>query len=407
MTDDRPLPGLGDARPAGEPVAQPTDDRTRPRPIQRRRIRPPEPVSEEDGYCGLPAGKVLLGGLLGLVVAILLNSQALLRDAEQKPFGRSRDVSVAIWEPVEGVASAIGLTAPRRWVDEALSRDVSDELFQLETVAGPSDATTPSTSNGVQQIDVSGGIVTSDADESVGADGASASTTAAPLAIAPGVPTSEDPLHLWIVGDSMVQFFGDTMAALANDTGVVDATAESKLSSGLSRPDFFDWPARLSELLADEDPDALVIMYGGNDAQGLVTPDGVAQPFSDLWVAEYSSRVGALMDLVTADSVRQVLWVGQPIMRSGDFDAKMQELNTIYAAEAAKRERVTFVETRALFQTAAGGYDRYLPNDDGEIVDVRLSDGIHLSTAGGRWLSELLLESLGELVDLESGRSPS
>lgn len=407
MNDDRRLPGLGGTGPLDAPRPERSSDLTRPRPIERRMVRPPEPVSEEERNRGLAAGKVLLGGLLGLALAILLNSQALLRDAEQKPFGRDRDISVAVWEPIEGVASAIGLTQPRRWADEALNRDIDDEVFQLETVADPTEGETSSAIDGVQRIDVSGGIVTPDEDDPVDRTGSAVATTVAPVVVAPGVPTVDDPLDLWIVGDSMVQFFGDTLASMANDTGIIDATAESKLSSGLSRPDFFDWPARLSELLADQDPEALVIMYGGNDAQGLVTPDGVAQPFSDLWVAEYSGRVGAVMDLVTAGSDRQVLWVGQPIMRSGDFDAKMQELNTIYAAEAATRGQVTFVATRALFQTSSGGYDRYLPNDAGEIVDVRLSDGIHLSTAGGRWLSELLLESLGGVVDLESGRSPS
>ena len=149
---------------------------------------------------------------------------------------------------------------------------------------------------------------------------------------------------------------------------------------------------------------ALVIMFGGNDAQGITTPNGVAQPFSDAWIAEYSARVGAVMDQVTQGSDRQVLWVGQPIMRSGDFDAKMQQLNSIYEAEARSRPTVTFVSTRALFQNPAGQYDRYLPGSDGDLVDVRLSDGVHLSTAGGRWLSELLLDELATLYDLESGR---
>ena len=366
-------------------------------------------MDPRDSRRGLAAGQVFLGGILGLAVAILLNSEQLLRDAEQKPFGRDRDVSVAVWEPIESFASTLGLTAPRRWADEALGREVGDDVFQLQT-AGTGERADPDAApavddDGVQRINVNDGLLVVDDDESaepVAAPASTTTTTAAPVPV--GVPTPSDPLELWIVGDSMVQFFGDTMASMANATDVIDATSESKLSSGLSRPDFFDWPARLTELIATEDPDALVIMYGGNDAQGLVTSLGVAQPFSDLWRTEYSSRVGAVMDLVTANSDRQVIWVGQPIMRSGDFDAKMTELNTIYEAEAATRPQVTFVSTRALFQNQAGGYDRYLPDAAGQLIDVRLSDGVHLSTAGGRWLSELLLEALGQVVDLESGR---
>lgn len=381
---------------------------TVPRPIRTRRVRLPEPVSEMEGSRGLPAGQVLLGGLLGLLLAILLNAEELLRDAEEKPFGRSRDISVAVWEPVESLASTLHLTQPRRWADEALGRDISGEIFDLRTATGTEDE--PGVSpDGVQRIEVSDGLLIADEDGEPTidpAEGPATPTTTEP-ALPPGVPTPEDPLELWIVGDSMVQFFGDTLAGLANGTGVIDATAESKLSSGLSRPDFFDWPARLSGLIADENPGALVIMYGGNDAQGLVTPDGVAQPFSDLWVREYSLRVGAVMDLVTEGSDRHVIWVGQPIMRSDDFDNKMQQLNRIYEAEAATRSQVTYVDTRALFQNANGAYDRFLPDESGELVDVRLTDGVHLSTAGGRWLSELLLDALGEVVDLETGRGGS
>ena len=401
MTDERQPPGLGRTGPA-DTSSHIHRDASRPRPIPRRKERLPPPPSAETAARGIAAGKVLLGGLLGLAVAVLLNAQALLDDARQKPFGRSRDVSVAVWEPIEGVSSALGLTSPRQWADEALGREVDSEVFALESDAG----TSGGEAGGVQRINVDDGLLVAGdepRDDEEATVSASTTTTQAQLPV--GVPTREDPLNMWIVGDSMVQFFGDTMASLANATGIIDATAESKLSSGLSRPDFFDWPARLAELLADEDPDALVIMYGGNDAQGLVTSDGVAQPFSDLWISEYSSRVGAVMDLVTNGSDRQVLWVGQPIMRSGDFDAKMQELNAVYAAEASTRPQVTFVDTRALFASASGTYDRYLPTDDGDLVDVRLSDGIHLSTAGGRWLSELLLDTLGTVVDLESGRA--
>ena len=53
---------------------------------------------------GIPAGKVLLAGLLGLALAALLNADALVADAERKPFGSTaRDISLAVWEPVRDV----------------------------------------------------------------------------------------------------------------------------------------------------------------------------------------------------------------------------------------------------------------------------------------------------------------
>ena len=58
----------------------------------------------------IPAGKALGAGLIALLVAMLLNSEQLVRDAERKPFGTGRDMSLAVWEPVSSFASAVGLT---------------------------------------------------------------------------------------------------------------------------------------------------------------------------------------------------------------------------------------------------------------------------------------------------------
>jgi hypothetical protein len=81
-------------------------------------------------------------------------------------------------------------------------------------------------------------------------------------------------------------------------------------------------------------------------------------------------------------------------------------LNAIYANEAAKRGNVLFVSTRELFADESGGYSRFLTGPDGAVVDVRLADGVHLSTAGGRWLSELLLERIQEIFDLSGDPAP-
>ena len=399
-------------------------------------------LDASDRRTGVAAAKVLAAGVLGLVLAMVLNSQQLLREAQQKPFGAERDAAVAVWSPVEGASSAVGLHLPRLWADQALGRSVSDpgssaddivasapESVAAETAdAAAGDATSPGlvvasepdpAATGDDSADASAG-----ADPASSPDGADAGSaglagtdqgqqepsTPVPDAAAseppttvPWFPTPDDPLRLHVLGDSMVRFFGDTMVSLANDTGVIDATTEHELSSGLSRPDFYDWPARLVEVMASEDPDAVVLMIGGNDAQSIVVDGQIARPFSDAWMGEYSARVGHAMDLVTTDPDRLLIWVGQPIMESPDYDENMRRISEVYAAEAAERDRVRYVDIRDLFRGPNGGFSRYVAAQDGQLADVRLTDGVHLSTLGGRWLSELLLGELGALVDLASG----
>ena len=360
----------------------------------------PQSLSAADRRIGVPAGKVLLAGAFGLALAIVLNSQQLLREAQQKPFGWERDVSVAVWEPVEGAASAAGVHLPRLWVDEAFGREVTDPgemIDPFSSVAAGEAAASPAAAEPARA-----GVVVADpaiADPEVVDDVA----TGAPATTTPWFPTPADPLRLHIMGDSMVQFFGHVMVGLANDTGVIEASTEHQLSSGLSRPDFYDWPTRIVEVLAAEDPDAVVLMFGGNDAQAIVVDGQIARRFSDAWLQEYSARVGHVMDLVTTDPDRVLIWVGQPIMEDPEYDSRMQGVNEVFEAEADKRDRVHYVDTRDLFRGPNGGFSRYVADADGQLADVRLTDGVHLSTIGGRWLSQVLLDELGLFVDLSSG----
>jgi hypothetical protein len=330
---------------------------------------------------GAPAGKVLVAGLAGLVVALFLNSSALLADAQRQPDGTGRSVALAVWRPIESVASSLGLTWPRATGDRLLGRSEAEQVITLL----------------LEKIEV---VDTSEKDNWIVP---SVQTEQEPRKVtgeerrAPLEPDwdADNPFQLWILGDSMVRFFGDTLVSLAETSTRVQATSEPVLSSGLTRPDYFDWPARLTEIMAKHDPDAVVIIVGGNDAQNIRTENGQwLERFNEAWSDEYRRRIGTVMDLVTSDAGRVLLWVGQPPMREEGFDQRMQLLNNLYQAEAAERERVQYVDLRELFTDSSGGYSRYLPDNAGKLVDVRLTDGVHLSHWGGEWLSALLLREL-------------
>ncbi|MEZ5255459.1 MAG: MBOAT family O-acyltransferase [Ilumatobacteraceae bacterium] len=147
-----------------------------------------------------------------------------------------------------------------------------------------------------------------------GTDPAQTSTTAAATTTtdgAPQVPTAQNPAKVYVAGDSDAGNLGPPLQGILEDTGVVTSKLFYKVSSGLTRPDFFDWPAQLQRDIPDYDPDIVVVTFGGNDAQDL-TIDGRSYPVATQeWQDEYARRVGAVMDYLSADG-RTLVWVGIP-----------------------------------------------------------------------------------------------
>lgn len=309
-----------------------------------------------------------------LLLAAVANGPALVRTAERQPLGWQRDLLVDVASAVAEVGDSTRLDRPRRWLDEALDREAPSGRLRPPVVAprpSPPDAAPPP------------------ADEPEAAPSTSAPTTE-PAAPDRRRPTAEAPLRLWIGGDSMMQVVGQSLVNAATATGVIAADLEFRVSTGLTRPDYFDWPTRLADVVGQGEPEAVVVMFGANDAQGIVTAHG-PEPFgTDAWLAEYRARVAATMDLLVADGTR-VYWIGQPIMRSEDFSARMAALDDIYRAEAEQRGDVVYVDAWSLF-AVDGRYSAHL--DQGGPTLMRQSDGIHLTRAGGDRLAAAVLDAI-------------
>ena len=317
------------------------------------------------------AGHVIGVVLVALTFGTLLNAQELLETAERQPFGWQRDVGVALAEPVAGFAAAVGLDTPRETLEVALGR-------------GPAPAAAEEAPDGVVEA-----APTPSEQPSASTPTATPSPSPTPTepetlnGVARGPVTAAAPLKLYIGGDSMVEIqFGMALEDLADDTGMIEVQAiDFDRGSGLSRPDFVDWPARLAGVSADLAPDVMVVYFGGNDAQPLKVDGTVYEPEDPEWQAEYRSRVAALMDQLS-DAGHHVYWMGLPIPSSQKMQTRFGILNTIYEEEAVTRDAITFVPMWDVFADDNGNYAEYLANQNGDVVDMRLNDGIHLTTAG-------------------------
>lgn len=309
--------------------------------------------------------RVLWVIVVALVMAVLLNAPELENEAKQKPFGTDRDVWVNIWKPFSAVSQTLYLDRPREWADRALNRDDNGSIFELPgTTATPHSGSPTQTGPGKTPV---------------------ATPTPTPPAQLVRTPSIDAPLRLWVGGDSMSKVLGESVVRQATDSGLINATAEPQLESGLTRPDFYDWPRELNRVSQLEPGfEVFVVMFGANDAQGIVEPDGTIHQEAGTpdWNKEYRRRVAGVMDLLKADG-RLVVWVGQPIMRSAALSEKMKTLNSIYQEEAASRPWVKYLDLWPLFTTPDGTYDAYITDDDGQVKLMRNPDGVHLVREGG------------------------
>ena len=211
---------------------------------------------------------------------------------------------------------------------------------------------------------------------------------------------------MWIGGDSISTEVALGLARIAGETKLLAVERDSRPSTGLTRPDFFNWPDHVARDVApvdgSPDPDVAVIMFGGNDDQNMPAWNGrpVTKAGTPEWQDEYRRRVGDTMDLLKSkDDDRWVIWGGIPVT-APDAMPHTEQMNYIYATEAAKRPWVKFLDSWAFFTGSNDSYAAALPNAAGKSHELRLKDGIHLTVAGGTRLAYALHQKLAGLIDL-------
>jgi hypothetical protein len=331
----------------------------------------------------LPWTRVLYIGLICFAVWLVLDAPSLQKSAQSSPLGARRTVSLDLVGPIAAVSRGLGLSHFVGWADDILGRSVG---------GGPSlaVATPPAIPNGQTPTATTGPITPTPTTPPT-------PTTLPPL---PQHPTAANPLHVVVIGDSIGIDLGQPLTNDLIGTGVVSATLDGKIDTGLSRPDYFNWPAELQADLAIHHPQLVVVMMGANDPQSLVV-NGTAVAFgTPAWNTAYSARAGAFMDSATASGAH-MLWVGMPPMAGAGLDGQMNTVNSLVQAQATARPTgVTFLSSRTVLGTPQGGYTAYLTNGAGSEINIRTPDGIHLTPDGGEVLSQAVMNCMRSVLKI-------
>lgn len=323
----------------------------------------------------MPAGLILVVILAAFIIAGLLNADATLRKSNAKGEGIRNDIASA----VATVSDTFGLNLLRKGMDDALGK------------------------NQLSSIDAEELLRQREMEEAQAA--ADAANEAAKRIPELPAATPEAPLKLWVGGDSITQTFGTSLQRIALGTGVFTPTLDYRVSTGLARPDYFNWPEHLVKDVLPTDPDILVIMFGANDGQNMTTTDGKAlERYSDEWITEYRRRVAATMDLLKSPTNDRItIWVGALPMGPGSKVRGMDQLDYIYWTEALSRPWIQYFDSWPFFSDSNLDFSGNLPNADGVVRGMRQKDDVHLSTVGGDRLSWAVIDRIGKLVDISAG----
>lgn len=342
---------------------------------------------------------------LCLAITLLLSTKSFVKVAEDEPDGARRTVLLATAHGLDRVASLAQLNRLNAWIDDALHRQdeaprfdavphvpatTTDQVLPTapEATAAPlhgppvPDVNTPAT---VTAVAIAQRTATA-------ANGTLTPTQAGPVNLRP--VTTSNPLRVYVAGDSFVDWLGYDLADYGKREGYVTSLLDSKISSGLVRPDYFDWPARLTQAMANDPPPEAVIWFSGaNDYQDMRTDSGAVTRGTPEWAAEYRKRAGAFMDIV-GKSGAQMYWVGQPIMRDKSRSNVAAAINTVVQEDAATRPWVHYIDTWSMFTDANGNYAAFLPDGSGELMRVRQDEGIHLTRNATTWVSEKVYNAI-------------
>ena len=217
--------------------------------------------------------------------------------------------------------------------------------------------------------------------------------------------TPEARLRLWAGGDSLGEYVGNQLLAPLSNRALTAVELDFHIGTGLTRPDTYDWQARIDEVMAQpEPPEALVFMVGGNDNQPMRAGGENLAVGSGPWLAEYRARVVDLMDSTGPPAARpgasHLWWIGLPPMRDAERDGLARSIDAIVAEEAAGRPWVTFVDLMPRFSGPDGGFAGTLAGPDGTTKVARAPDGIHITYAGSTWIAQDLWADIVARWDL-------
>ncbi len=205
------------------------------------------------------------------------------------------------------------------------------------------------------------------------------------------------------IGDSTADGMWGGFSALVPRNSCLKGSVElgrfAKNSTGLTRPEKYNWSDEVKRIGDSFKPALFVMSLGLNDRQSVVVGGKVTLDTSPDYPVKYKERVTVVLKSAAA-SRASLLWVGLPAMRDAAPDRDAREKNKMFAEAISEfgDPALQYVPPWRLNEAGEDKFASYGPDQNGKIIQIRASDGEHFTPAGEMLVAAYLLPKMTAIL---------
>ncbi len=223
----------------------------------------------------------------------------------------------------------------------------------------------------------------------------------------PAPPTSpgETPpmrCRILLLGDSLMEGLGPVMHRVMRNRRGLEFIISAKYSTGLCRPDYFNWPQHMSSVVHRYAPDLVIFFIGANDGMPIRQKRGLVPTGGEAWRTAYAAKMDEMVNIarnVGAD----IIWVELPAV-GGTYN-KLLHQTQIAQRAYCESNGITTLRTDPFL---SGEWGRFEPYGDfnGSYTRLRTKDQAHFTKQGYLKLVEHLLPIVEQRLSVFYARHP-
>lgn len=198
--------------------------------------------------------------------------------------------------------------------------------------------------------------------------------------------------RILVIGDSMAGGLGAGMVRMAAGDPNVQITSRFNESSGITRPEIYDWAAAIPKIMEGKNFSSVVVLMGLNDHQDIRGVSGRFVFNSPEWINAYQANIDSIADALKTQNVK-VYWLSEPPMGDAAYDADMKLVSALQQMRVSAKGAI-YVDTRPQLSNTDGSYMDFGPDDTGELKKLRQRDGVTFLKQGNNKFGQIILAAI-------------